>query len=81
VSRGVRRNALVKASERQPKERPGVIGVNVEFPVQSIGVVQADLPSHRPHGVVVDPAWFGYWAFFRGSSAGLMKVMPPGPVK
>jgi len=24
---------------------------------------------------------FGYSAFFRGSSAGLMKLIPPGPVK
>jgi hypothetical protein len=28
MSRGVRRNALVKASERLTKKRPGVLGVN-----------------------------------------------------
>jgi hypothetical protein len=35
------------------------------------------LPSRSGCGSGV----FGYWAFFRGSSAGLMKVIPPGPVK
>jgi hypothetical protein len=28
MSRGVRRNALVKASERHATERPGILGVN-----------------------------------------------------
>jgi hypothetical protein len=28
MSRGVRRNALVEASERHPKERPGLLSVN-----------------------------------------------------
>ncbi len=32
-------------------------------------------------GVLVDLACLVYSAFFRGSSAGLMKVIPPGPVK
>jgi hypothetical protein len=34
-------------------------------------------PSRRSCGSGV----FGYWAFFRGSSAGLMKVISNGPVK
>jgi hypothetical protein len=28
MSRGVRRNALVEASERHPKKRPGLLSVN-----------------------------------------------------
>jgi hypothetical protein len=56
--------------------RDGVAaGAGVTFQA-SMRIFQTS-PSRRSCGSGV----FGYWAFFRGSSAGLMKVISNGPVK
>jgi hypothetical protein len=46
VSRGVRRNALAKASERLPKERSSLLGVN-ENP--AVAATHTASVSHHPY--------------------------------
>jgi hypothetical protein len=51
MSRGVRRNALVKASERHPNGGRGVLGVNEKIPRGGSKKIEntSDLEERRPH--------------------------------